>query len=159
MELLIKAKAIPACAGKREAKSMNLYLPLPGKPGPGEDITVCQDDVRAVQLGKSALLAGARILMRYAGVDKPDEIILAGAFGSYIDVDDAVTIGLFPDCPREKIRAVGNAAGDGARMALFNWDFREKAQRLEEKTEFVALSSVPDFQDMLVEAMYLGAGG
>jgi len=154
-----KSKSHPRLRREKGSKKYEFVLAFAGETGTGEDITVCQDDVRAVQLGKSALLAGARILMRYAGVDKPDEIILAGAFGSYIDVDDAVTIGLFPDCPREKIRAVGNAAGDGARMALFNWDFREKAQRLEEKTEFVALSSVPDFQDMLVEAMYLGAGG
>ncbi|MTI86220.1 MAG: DUF4445 domain-containing protein [Firmicutes bacterium] len=148
-----KSKKHARIRQEKGSKKYEFVLAFSEQSGLDADITICQDDVRAVQLGKSALLAGAQILMQHAGIEEPDEIILAGAFGSYIDIDDAITIGLVPHCPRGKIYAVGNAAGDGARMALFNWDFREKAQRFEEETEFIALSGTDKFQDVLVKAM------
>ncbi len=84
------------------------------------DITITQADVRAVQLAKGALYAGAKLLMRKMGVEKVDKVILAGAFGSYINKESALTLGMFPECALDNIYAVGNAAGDGAVMALIN---------------------------------------
>ncbi len=121
--------------------------------GLDEDLTICQDDIRAIQLGKAAILASAQIMIENAGLEEPDEIILAGAFGSYINIDDAITIGMLPGDYRNKIKTVGNAAGDGARLALFNWDFREKAQETEKHTEFIALSTLPEFQERFINAI------
>ncbi|MCB0037673.1 MAG: DUF4445 domain-containing protein, partial [Anaerolineales bacterium] len=94
----------------------------------GEPIYVTQDDVRAIQLAKAALYAGAKLLMNRAAVDKIDRIVLAGAFGSYIDPKYAMILGLIPDCELSKVTAVGNAAGDGARIALLNKAKRQEAQ-------------------------------
>ena len=74
-----------------------------------------QDDVRNIQLAKAALYAGTKLLMNRADIHRIDRIMLAGAFGSYIDPKYAMLLGLIPDCPLECVTAVGNAAGDGAR--------------------------------------------
>jgi uncharacterized 2Fe-2S/4Fe-4S cluster protein (DUF4445 family) len=92
----------------------------------GQPLYVTQDDVRNIQLPKAALYAGAKILMKRAGIATVDRIVLAGAFGSYIDPLYALVLGLIPDCDPQRITAVGNAAGDGARIALLN---RAKASR------------------------------
>ena len=83
-------------------------------------IAVTQTDIRAIQLAKGALYAGARLLMDRLGVDHVDRIKLAGAFGSYIDPKYAMVLGLIPDCRLDRVSAIGNAAGTGARMALVN---------------------------------------
>ena len=101
-----------------------------------QDIVICQDDVRAIQLAKAAMYAGAKIMMRTLGIDKLDKIILAGAFGSYIDKESAALLGLFPDCDQKNVYAVGNAAGDGARMALLNTDKRREADKMARKVEY-----------------------
>ncbi|MEJ2383273.1 MAG: ASKHA domain-containing protein [Xanthomonadales bacterium] len=84
------------------------------------DIRVTQEDVRAIQLAKAALYAGVQLLMDRLGIERPDRIRLAGAFGSLIDVRYAMVLGLIPDCPLERVSAAGNAAGTGARIALLN---------------------------------------
>ena len=93
----------------------------------GNDIVICQKDIRAIQLAKGAMYSGAKIMMNRFGTDHVDRVILAGAFGSYIDKISAAVIGLYPDCDLDKVNAVGNAAGDGARMALLNIDKRKEA--------------------------------
>jgi len=120
----------------------------------GQDITVCQGDVRAIQLAKGAMYAGAKLMMRRLGVGRLDKVILAGAFGSYIDKKSALTIGLFPDCPLENIYSVGNAAGDGARIALLNIDKREEADEIARKVEYIELTIEPDFEAQFAQAMY-----
>ncbi len=94
----------------------------------GQEILITQIDIRAVQLAKAALYAGAKLLMARRGVHKLDRVILAGAFGSYISKEHAMLIGLFPDCELEKVYAVGNAAGDGARIALLSRAKRREAR-------------------------------
>ena len=84
----------------------------------GKEITITQQDVRSVQLAKGALYTGAKLMMKRLGIEKLDKVILAGAFGSYIDPEEAMILGMFPDCDLKKVYAVGNAAGDGARIAL-----------------------------------------
>lgn len=120
----------------------------------GRDITISQKDVRAVQLAKGAMYAGAKALLRKLGVDLPDKVVLAGAFGSYIDKKRALALGLFPDCGLENVYAVGNAAGDGARIALLNVDKRQEAARMARQVEYIELTVDPAFQMDFAQAMH-----
>jgi uncharacterized 2Fe-2S/4Fe-4S cluster protein (DUF4445 family) len=121
----------------------------------GKDITVGIKDVRALQLAKAAMYAGAKVMMRRLGVTKLERVILAGAFGSYIDKERAMLLGLFPDCEFSKVWAVGNAAGDGARIALLNTDKREEANRIARQVEYVELTVEPDFEREFMYAMHI----
>lgn len=121
----------------------------------GEDVTITQDDIRAIQLAKAALYAGSQILLRRFGVERPDRVVLAGAFGSVIDIERALRIGLFPDCGIENVRSVGNAAGDGARIALLNRAKRAEAAQMARRVEYVELTNEPDFMDLFMEATLL----
>ena len=89
--------------------------------------------------------------MMRANVQKVDEIIMAGAFGSYIDPKHAMVLGLIPDCELEKVHAVGNAAGDGARIALLNRGKRRQAQELSYRVKYIET----DFQEEFVKAIHL----
>ncbi|MFQ5854813.1 MAG: ASKHA domain-containing protein [Anaerolineae bacterium] len=121
----------------------------------GEPILVTQADVRAIQLAKGALYAGAKLLMNRAGVTRVDKIVLAGAFGSYIDPKHAMVLGLIPDCDLGRVYAVGNAAGDGARIALLNRDKRREAQEVARWVEYVETAVEPEFQEEFVAAMHI----
>ena len=117
-------------------------------------IVITQGDVRAIQMAKGALYAGSKLLMKRLGMEKLDKVILAGAFGSFIDKNSAATMGMFPDCPLENVQAVGNAAGDGARIALLNVDKRKEADLEAGKIEYVELTTAPDFQMEFAAAMH-----
>jgi len=119
----------------------------------GHEIVICQKDIRAIQLAKGAMYAGARIMMKRLGIDKIDKVILAGAFGSYIDKESAAVIGLFPDCAPENVYAVGNAAGDGARIALLNTDKRKEADVMARRVEYVELTIEPEFNSTFTRAL------
>jgi uncharacterized 2Fe-2S/4Fe-4S cluster protein (DUF4445 family) len=121
----------------------------------GQDIVICQEDVRNIQLAKGAMYAGAKIMMRTLGVDKLDKVILAGAFGSYIDKESAALLGLFPDCEPKNVNAVGNAAGDGARIALLNVDKRKEADEIARQVEYIELTLAADFDKVFAQAMWL----
>jgi uncharacterized 2Fe-2S/4Fe-4S cluster protein (DUF4445 family) len=120
----------------------------------GKDITVTLSDVRAMQLAKGALYTGCKTLMKRMGINEVDNVILAGAFGSYIDREASMVIGMFPDCDLDKVVAVGNAAGDGARIALLNQKMREEANEVAKKIRYVELTIDPDFQTEFMRAMY-----
>ncbi len=119
----------------------------------GKDITITQGDVRAVQLAKSALYCGAEYLMEKYGVAKVDSVTLAGAFGSYIDRESALVMGMFPDCELKKVQAVGNAAGDGAKLALLDRGKRKEAMEVAGSVEFVETAVEADFQERFALAM------
>ncbi len=121
----------------------------------GEPILVTQDDVRNIQLAKAALYAGAKLLMNRAGVKTVDQIVMAGAFGSYIDPKYAMILGLIPDCELGKVHAVGNAAGDGARIALLNRHKRQEAQEVAHWVRYIETAVDPEFQTEFVAAMHL----
>ena len=125
-----------------------------GETSIGQDIVVCQQDVRNIQLAKGAIYAGARLMMRQLGIDKLDKIILAGAFGICIDKESAAIIGMFPDCAQEEVYAVGNAAGDGARIALLNADKRVEADRRAREVEYLELTLAPGFDKVFTRAMW-----
>jgi len=117
------------------------------------EIRVTQNDVRAIQLAKAALYAGARLLMDHLGIERVDRIVLAGAFGSHIDVKYAMILGLIPDCDLEKVASAGNAAGTGARIALLNKGAREEIERVVRGIEKIETAVEPKFQAHFVEAM------
>lgn len=119
----------------------------------GKDITVTQGDVRAIQLAKSALYCGAEYLMEKRGVSKPDQIVLAGAFGSYINKESAMVMGMVPNCNLDNVNAVGNAAGDGAKLALVSKAKRAEAQKMALEVEFIETATEPDFQERFADAM------
>lgn len=121
--------------------------------GIGKDITVTQGDIRAVQLAKSALYVGCKMLMRHLSVDKIDRVTLAGAFGSFIDKESSLVIGLFPECDLDKVAAVGNAAGDGAQAALLDKGKRIEARDVAANVQFIETAVEPDFQERFAEAM------
>lgn len=119
----------------------------------GQDISITIGDVRAVQLAKSALYVGAKYLMEKLGVEHIDSVTLAGAFGSFIDVESAMVIGMFPNCNLDKVKAVGNAAGDGAQIALLNKEKRVEADRVAKEVFFVETAIESDFQQRFSDAM------
>ncbi len=118
-------------------------------------ITVTQNDVRAIQLAKAALYAGVKLLMDKQGVEHVDRIGLAGAFGTFIDPKYAMVLGLIPDCTLDKVKAVGNAAGTGARMALLNRGHRREIEETVSKIEKIETALESKFQEHFVYAMAL----
>lgn len=120
-----------------------------------KDIVITSNDLREVQLAKAAMYAGTSILMETKGItiEDIDRILIAGAFGSYIDVENAMTIGLFPEAPLEKVKSVGNAAGTGARMSLISKEKRQEEKEILRKLRYVELATHSTFQDQFVDAM------
>ena len=116
-------------------------------------LRITQNDVRAIQLAKAALYAGARLLMDRLGVDSVDRIRLAGAFGSHIDVMYAMVLGLIPDCDLKHVDAAGNAAGTGARIALLDRKARPEIERVVRDIHKVETAVEPRFQEHFVDAM------
>ncbi len=125
----------------------------------GRDIVLTQKDIRALQLAKGAVHAGIDLLCRSAGCGLPGEIILAGSFGSHLDVGDLLTLGLLPPVPPERVRIVGNAAGAGAVMAAIDRGFRKEASAFAEKIQVVELASLPEFQSVFLNSLSFPDGG
>ncbi|HEY1783048.1 MAG TPA: ASKHA domain-containing protein [Roseiarcus sp.] len=120
--------------------------------GGGPRLLIYQTDVRAIQLAKAALYAGAKLLMERAGA-KPERVTLAGAFGSHIDPLYAMTLGLIPDCDLSKVANAGNAAGTGARIALLNLGARAEIESVVRRIDKIETAIEPDFQRHFVAAM------
>ena len=118
----------------------------------GPVITVTQTDIRAIQLAKSALYAGARLLMDEMGVDKVDRVVLAGAFGAHISPKHAMVLGMIPDVPLDKVFSAGNAAGTGARIALCNIAARASIEKTVGEITKVETAIEPKFQEHFVNA-------
>lgn len=118
----------------------------------GPRIMVTQGDIRAIQLAKSALYAGARLLMDEMGVDHVDRVTLAGAFGAHISPKHAMVLGMIPDVPLDNVRSAGNAAGTGARMALCNIGLRNQIEATVHEIHKVETAIEPRFQEHFVAA-------
>ena len=121
----------------------------------GREVVITQKDVRQVQLAKGAIMAGVRVLMNTLGVQSDDisEVLLAGAFGNYIQKENAIRMGLIPDFPLDKVRFIGNAAAKGAEMALMSREARETTKRISKNTEHIELAMDMNFQNEFMEAM------
>jgi uncharacterized 2Fe-2S/4Fe-4S cluster protein (DUF4445 family) len=118
----------------------------------GPRITVTQGDIRAIQLAKSALYAGARLLMDEIGTDTVDRIVLAGAFGAHISPKHAMVLGMIPDAPLDRVTSAGNAAGTGARMALCSKTARAAIEGTVTRIHKVETAIEPRFQEHFVAA-------
>jgi len=118
----------------------------------GRPVLFTQKDVRQLQFAKGSIAAGIKVLMKVMGVAPGDlhEVLLAGAFGSYIHPDAARLIGLVPAVPLDRIRAVGNAAGEGAKIALLSYREREAAEAMPGRVDYIELSGREDFNDIFM---------
>jgi len=125
-----------------------------GKPA----ITITQNDVRELQLAKAAIRTGIQVLLETSGCSEAEikQVIIAGAFGTYIDVSSAVAIGMLPPLPLKRFRQVGNAAGMGAKLALISLKSRAKAEAVASRVSYIELASTPKFEQVFVQANYLG---
>jgi uncharacterized 2Fe-2S/4Fe-4S cluster protein (DUF4445 family) len=125
--------------------------------GHGHDIALSRADINEIQLAKGAMRAGIELLFDAAGVTAADvdEFIIAGAFGTYISVEAAVAIGMFPDIPLDRFRQVGNAAGIGAKQALLSTTRRAEAADIAERVEYLELTVSETFQEEFLKAMYM----
>jgi len=121
-------------------------------------ITITQHDVRELQLAKAAIRTGIQVLLETSGCAEDDikQVIIAGAFGTYIDISSAVAIGMLPALPLNRFRQVGNAAGMGAKLALISLKSRVKAQAVSSRVSYLELASNPSFQPTFMQASYLG---
>ncbi len=128
------------------------YLLHDGSAEGGPRILVTQGDIRAIQLAKSALYAGARLLMDEMGVDKVDRVTLAGAFGAHISPKHAMVLGMIPDAPLDRVTSAGNAAGTGARIALCNRAARDQIEETVHAIHKVETAIEPRFQEHFVNA-------
>jgi uncharacterized 2Fe-2S/4Fe-4S cluster protein (DUF4445 family) len=125
----------------------------------GSEISITQKDVRELQLAKAAIQTGIVILLKERGLDPKDlaEIVVAGAFGNYIDIASVIAIGLFPNLPLNRFKQVGNAAGVGAKIALVSKKRRKMIQELTRKIRYIELSGFPGFNDIYIKTMSLGS--
>ena len=119
-------------------------------------VAVTQDDVRQLQLAKGTILCGVRILMDELGADasRIERVSLAGAFGNFVDKRSALGVGMLPPTiPPDRILGVGNAAGQGSRMALLSKSVRQRAETLARRVEYFELSKHPRFEEIFAESM------
>ena len=121
----------------------------------GTDVVLTQRDVREVQLAKAAISAGIQLLAAQLGVSlaQIEQVHLAGAFGNYMDPDNACAIGLIPMELRDRIHSIGNAAGEGAKRVLMEREAWQRASQLARQAEFLELASLSSFQDEFVDAL------
>jgi len=127
------------------------------KAASGRDISIGQHDIQEIQLAKAAIFTGVSILMKKLKVkcSALNRVYAAGAFGTYVDATSAISIGMYPDVPVERIRFIGNAAGSGARLCLKSVKMRDLADTLSRKVEYVELASEKNFQNEFAMAMFL----
>ena len=130
-----------------------LVLVPASQTGLGRDLLVTRKDVHEIQLAKSAIRVGVEILLKNAGLTYADldEFIVAGAFGTYLDLRSAVRTGMFPPLPLERFRQVGNAAGVGAKQMLVSLDKRREAEQIAVQIGYVELTSQPAFTPLFME--------
>jgi uncharacterized 2Fe-2S/4Fe-4S cluster protein (DUF4445 family) len=141
---------------KEAGRPRKFVIARPEETALGREIAVSLKDIRSIQLAKAALRAGAEILLRRYGIDLPDRVVLAGAFGTYIDRYSALAIGMLPACDPDQVVSVGNSAGDGARFALVSRAKRREARWAAAAVEYVELATDPLFQQEYMKAMGFG---
>jgi uncharacterized 2Fe-2S/4Fe-4S cluster protein (DUF4445 family) len=121
-------------------------------------IVITQKDIRELQLANAAIRTGIHLLLETNGFTEEQirQVVIAGAFGSYIDLSSAVTVGLLPPLPLSYFHQVGNAAGMGAKLVLVSLTKREEAQAIASRTRYIELASNPDFKLIFIETSHIG---
>ena len=134
-----------------QKKNMTAFLFDPQAP----QVYLTQKDVREVQLAKGAVSAGILLLEKHLGITHEDiqRIYIAGAFGNYMNPENACNIGLLPAVLKDRIQSIGNAAGEGAKIALLNKEELAETVRLAQQVEFLELAAIPEFQDCFVDEL------
>jgi len=122
----------------------------------GRDIIITRKDINEIQVAKAAIRAGIEILLKEAGIgfSELDEFIVAGAFGTYLDIKSTIRTGMFPPLPVSRFRQVGNAAGMGAKQMLVSAGKRRDAVEIAGKVDYIELTIHPDYMDIFLKAMY-----
>jgi len=151
--IMDKYPRVRTCKGQRE-----FVLVGEEERGGQPAITITQHDVRELQLAKAAIRTGIQVLLEANGCSEEEikQVIIAGAFGTYIDVASAVAIGMLPSLPINHFRQVGNAAGMGAKLALISLSKRAEAQSLASRVKYIELGSAANFGQIFIQANYLG---
>lgn len=138
-------------------KAMEVVVAPREETGIGRDVVLTRADIAEIQLAKGAMRAGMEILLKHFDLTHGDldRFVIAGAFGSYIDVQSAVDIGMFPPLDRDRFEQIGNAAGLGARLALLSRRERDQAARLARRLDYLELTGYADFQNEFAAAMMM----
>jgi uncharacterized 2Fe-2S/4Fe-4S cluster protein (DUF4445 family) len=133
------------------------YVVVPLSENGSAEITFSRSDVNEIQLAKGAMRAGVNVLLKHACMDENDidEVIIAGAFGTYLDVQSGIEIGMFPRIDPARYRQVGNAAGTGARMVLLSTEQRARAMQIARRVNYIELTAEPDFAAEFARALLL----
>ena len=122
--------------------------------GTGRDLVVTHHDLSQLQLAKAAIHAGISLMMSQLGINHLDHVLLAGAFGNFLDPVAACGINMFPGVSADRVRGVGNAAGAGALTALLSQSQRQRSQVIARQMDYLELAAHPGFKDAFVEGMY-----
>ena len=135
-------------------------LALAAATGHASDIAVTRGDVNEIQLAKAAIRTGIEILLKEVGIDSAeiDQLVIAGAFGSYLDIGSAVRLGMFPPLAQERFRQIGNGAGSGARQMLISGDQRRTAEQIARQIEYVELANHPAFAERFLTELSFQSG-
>lgn len=143
---------------RKEVNNLSEFVLVPShESGNQKDIIISRKDVNEIQLAKASIRAGLDILLIEAGIqaDDVDRVLVAGAFGTYISVPNAIEIGMFPRIPISRFQQVGNAAGMGAMQALISVKFRHLISEVITDVDYIELTTYPAFQELYMRAMYL----
>jgi uncharacterized 2Fe-2S/4Fe-4S cluster protein (DUF4445 family) len=142
---------------RQKNKAMEFLLVDANKTGTGDDLVITRKDVNEIQLAKGAIRTGIEVLLNVAGItaESIEEFIIAGAFGTYINVPSAIQIGMFPFLPLERFKQIGNAAGEGAREMLLSTDQRHVAEDFAKRIEYIELSTYPGFTNIYSKSLYI----
>jgi uncharacterized 2Fe-2S/4Fe-4S cluster protein (DUF4445 family) len=140
----------------REGDLVHYLLAAPATTGHGRPIIVSRKDVNEIQLAKAAIRVGVDVLLHEANIryDEIEDFIVAGAFGTYLDIASTVRTGMFPPLPLERFKQVGNAAGAGAKQMLISANRRAFAARRAREVTYVELTVYPEFDRMYLKALY-----
>ncbi len=146
---------------QQEDKQKFLIVAERREGGLNHPIRITRHDVHEIQLAKGAIRTGIEVLCKQAGISAQEikQFFIAGAFGSHLDIDSAITIGMFPDVDQERYHQIGNAAGVGAKEMLVNKDQRLLCEDLLPRINYIELTSQPGFQDLYVSALMLEKSG
>lgn len=139
----------------RKDKSTEFIIVRKDETSIGKEITISQNDIRQIQMAKAAFFSGMRLILKHLAKKlEVQQVLLAGAFGNYINAKNAKFIGMIPDISDEKIYQIGNAAGIGAQYCLMNKELRYKADQLLKKIQYIEIAIKEEFQKEFAEAMY-----
>lgn len=133
-----------------------LLLAPANESGSGRDVVITQQDINAIQLAKGAIRAGLDVMLQTSQVlpEEIEEVLIAGAFGSFLNIESALDIGLLPRFPHAVYRQVGNAAAVGAKWALISRAERERARQIASTTRYLELMTHPDFSHLFALGMF-----